>query len=110
MTQKTCPSCCLYDSPLDAMSHGKNHCGRCGRIFGALKENELVEMEQHLKKIDHENDNWAGQVPRPSVLRRLIAEVRARRALGRDLHLAIEHSHRTDIAPEHVLDDIKEKS
>jgi hypothetical protein len=100
----------MHDSPLDAMSHGKNRCSACGRIFGALKESELIEMDKMLEKSDHENDNWTGQLPRPSVLRRLIGEVRARRALGRDLHLAIEHSHRTDIAPEHVLDDIKEKS
>jgi len=93
------------------MSKGKTACRNCGEIFGAMTERELDDMELLLRTVNPIFDLWnaLGTMPRPSVLRRLIDEVRARRAFARDVYMVSEKNSVRGVTAESVLEALKEK-
>lgn len=106
-----CPGCGSYRALRDAIAQGKNHCTMCGRIFGAMKERELREIERLIERASIGQDSWSFfGFPRPSVVRRLIDEVRARRELGTREYARLDEPYERNVTYEDVLQKLKEKT
>jgi hypothetical protein len=112
MSKSLCEACARYRGEVGAMTQGRWQCRVCKGIFGAMTGKELAEMDALIENAsDKSADLWVpfGQIPRPSVIRRLVDEVRARRLMAHDVYVVNEKNSMRGVTAESVLEAIREE-